>query len=106
MGKIYVVGIGPGGPGDTTPRVEAARAASDVLVGYTTYIQLVRERYPEKEIVVECREGKIIVRQKDDYDRLLEVLPKVFCLLDIPAEIGTAVLWEIKGLAGRYETEF
>ena len=61
---------------------------------------------PEKEIVVECREGKIIVRQKDDYDRLLEVLPKVFCLLDIPAEIVTAVLWEIKGLAGRYETEF
>ena len=51
MGKIYVVGIGPGGPGDTTPRVEAALAASDVLVGYTTYIQLVRERYPEKEIV-------------------------------------------------------
>ena len=51
MGKIYVVGIGPGGPRDTTPRVEAALAASDVLVGYTTYIQLVRERYPEKEIV-------------------------------------------------------
>ncbi len=51
MGKIYVVGIGPGGPGDPPPRVEAALAASDVLVGYTTYIQLVRERYPEKEIV-------------------------------------------------------
>lgn len=51
MGKIYIVGIGPGGPGDTTPRAEAALAASDVLVGYTTYIDLVRDRYPEKEII-------------------------------------------------------
>ena len=51
MGKIYVVGIGPGGAGQTTPRAEAALAASDALVGYTTYIDLIRDRYPEKELV-------------------------------------------------------
>ena len=51
MGKIFVVGIGPGGAEDTTPRAQAALAASDVLVGYTTYIDLVRDRYPGKEVV-------------------------------------------------------
>lgn len=51
MGKIYVVGIGPGDAGQTTPRAEAALAASDALVGYTTYINLIRDRYPEKELV-------------------------------------------------------
>ena len=33
MGKIYVIGIGPGGAQETTPRAQAALAASDVLVG-------------------------------------------------------------------------
>lgn len=51
MGKIFVVGIGPGGAEDTTPRAQAALAASDVLVGYTTYIDLVRDRYPGKEVI-------------------------------------------------------
>jgi len=51
MGKIYVVGIGPGGAPDTTPRAEAALAASDVLVGYTTYLDLVKDRWPGKETV-------------------------------------------------------
>jgi len=50
MGKIYVVGIGPGGAPDTTPRADAALAASDVLVGYNTYIDLIRDRYPNKDI--------------------------------------------------------
>ena len=31
MGKIYVIGIGPGGAQETTPRAQAALAASDVL---------------------------------------------------------------------------
>ena len=41
-GKIYVVGLGPGGPDQITPRGEAALAASDVLVGYTVYIEIGR----------------------------------------------------------------
>ena len=50
-GKIYVVGLGPGGPDQITPRGEAALAASDVLVGYTVYIDLIRDRWPGKELV-------------------------------------------------------
>jgi precorrin-3B C17-methyltransferase len=50
-GKIFVVGLGPGGKDQLTPRGEAALAASDVLVGYTVYIDLIRDRWPEKELV-------------------------------------------------------
>lgn len=45
---IYVVGLGPGGPGGMTADACAALDKSDVIAGYDTYIDLVRDRYPEK----------------------------------------------------------
>ena len=50
MSKIYVVGIGPGGEAYTTPQARAAMEQSDVLCGYTVYIDLVKEQYPGKEL--------------------------------------------------------
>ena len=50
-GKIYVVGIGPGKKGDMTFRAYEAMEKSDVIVGYKTYTDLVKEYYPNKEIV-------------------------------------------------------
>ena len=50
-GKIYVVGIGPGKKGDMTFRAYEAMGKSDVIVGYKTYTDLVKEYYPDKEIV-------------------------------------------------------
>ncbi|AMD94776.1 precorrin-3B C(17)-methyltransferase [Leptotrichia sp. oral taxon 847] len=50
-GKIYVVGIGPGKKGDMTFRAYEAIGKSDVIVGYKTYTDLVKEYYPDKEIV-------------------------------------------------------
>ena len=49
MNKILIVGIGPGAYEKMT--IEAARALeeSDVIVGYTLYVDLVRDRFPEKE---------------------------------------------------------
>ena len=49
--KIYVVGIGPGGADQMTPRARAAIEASDVVAGYTTYIDLVRPLIGEREIL-------------------------------------------------------
>ena len=51
MQKLTVIGLGPGAGLDLTLRAREAIESSDLIVGYTTYIQLVRERYPEKEIV-------------------------------------------------------
>lgn len=51
MGKLYIVGLGPGGAGDLTPRAEAALRESRVIIGYTAYIDLIRDRFPEKELI-------------------------------------------------------
>jgi len=39
---IYVVGLGPGGPDQITPRAHAALEKCDIIVGYKAYIELVR----------------------------------------------------------------
>lgn len=49
MCKVYVVGIGPGGAEWITPQARAAMERSDVICGYTVYVELVRELFPEKE---------------------------------------------------------
>ena len=48
MNKLYVVGIGPGNADGMTFRAGTAIEASDVIVGYTVYIDLVREQFPDK----------------------------------------------------------
>ena len=73
-GILYVVGIGPGDAGQMTPQADAAIRDSRMLAGYTVYVDLVRERYPEKEVLTTamtqeekrcrmalacCAEGKI-----------------------------------------------
>ena len=50
MGKIYVIGIGPGGADQITPRAREAMNRAEVLCGYTVYIDLVRPLYPDKEV--------------------------------------------------------
>ena len=49
MGKVVLVGIGPGDPAHMTPAAEAAISGADVLCGYTLYLDLLRERFPDKE---------------------------------------------------------
>ena len=49
-GKIYVVGIGPGKKADMTFKAYEAMKKSDIIVGYKTYTDLVKEYFPETEI--------------------------------------------------------
>lgn len=51
MNKIYVVGIGPGGHEQMTERAEKALNASDVIIGYTVYVDLVKDTFPGKEFL-------------------------------------------------------
>lgn len=48
MSKLYVVGIGPGKFEGMTQEAVQALAKSDVIVGYTVYVELVRDRFPDK----------------------------------------------------------
>lgn len=51
MNKIYVVGIGPGSYDQMTIRAAEVLKDSDVIIGYTVYVDLVREHFPEKEFL-------------------------------------------------------
>lgn len=50
-GKLYVVGIGPGSYEDMTIRAVKALEKSEVIVGYTVYIDLIKEHFPGKEMI-------------------------------------------------------
>ena len=46
-----VVGIGPGNDENMTVRADRALSGCDVIVGYHVYVELVRNRYPDKEFL-------------------------------------------------------
>ena len=48
-GHIYIVGMGPGDKTMMTEEAYVAMERADVIVGYTVYIDLVKEHFPEKE---------------------------------------------------------
>lgn len=49
--KIYVIGLGPGSYENLTIRADKALRDSDVVIGYTVYVDLVKQYYPEKEFL-------------------------------------------------------
>ncbi|HEY3276927.1 MAG TPA: precorrin-3B C(17)-methyltransferase [Syntrophorhabdaceae bacterium] len=49
-GRIYVVGIGPGGREHMTPRAISAIRDSEVIVGYGTYVALIRDLLGNKKV--------------------------------------------------------
>lgn len=51
MGKLAVIGIGPGRYEDMTIRADEALKNCDVIIGYNVYVDLVKNRYPDKEFV-------------------------------------------------------
>lgn len=51
MSKLTVVGIGPGNYENMTVRADRALQECDVIVGYHVYVDLVRDRYPDKEFM-------------------------------------------------------
>jgi len=51
MGKIMLVGIGPGSVDHMTQRARSAIAEADVVIGYVTYIKLVADLIEGKEII-------------------------------------------------------
>ncbi len=48
-GIIYIVGMGPGDKSMMTSQAYEAMENADVIVGYTVYVDLVKELFPEKE---------------------------------------------------------
>ena len=51
MKKLWIIGLGPGGGEDLTGKARKALAESDVIVGYTVYIDLIRAEFGLKELL-------------------------------------------------------
>lgn len=51
MGKIYVVGLGPGNKENMTFRAYDVLKNSDIIIGYKTYIDLIEGMFPDKKII-------------------------------------------------------
>lgn len=51
MNKVYVVGMGPGSFEEMTVRAVKTLEACEVIVGYTLYVDLIREHFPGKEFI-------------------------------------------------------
>lgn len=51
MGKLYVVGFGPGGYEHMTSKAIEVIEKADVVTGYTTYVNLLKEYFPDKQYI-------------------------------------------------------
>ena len=49
MSKIYVTGLGPGAKDQMTIRAKNVLEHCPVIIGYTVYIDLIREQFPDKQ---------------------------------------------------------
>ncbi len=51
LSKLSIVGIGPGDYENMTIKADRALKECSVIIGYNVYVDLVRERYPDKEFL-------------------------------------------------------
>lgn len=49
--KIYVVGLGPGGSDQLTPKALNILQSCDIITGYTVYIDLIKDMFPGKTLL-------------------------------------------------------
>jgi precorrin-3B C17-methyltransferase len=85
-GKIFLVGFGPGSQADMTYRARAAIAESDVVIGYSTYIKLVKDLLDGKQVI---RKG-----MTEEIDRCVEAYEQ--------AQLGKTVALISSGDIGIY----
>ena len=57
--KLYVVGIGPGGIDQITPEAMSAMENSDVIAGYTVYVDLVKNRFTNKTFLTTAMKQEV-----------------------------------------------
>ena len=57
--RLYIVGIGPGEVTQMTQRAQAALERSELIVGYTAYVDLVRPLFPEKSFLTTSMRGEV-----------------------------------------------
>jgi precorrin-3B C17-methyltransferase len=78
MSKIYVTGIGPGLYEHMTEAAKASLEAADIIIGYKTYIDIIKDLIPNKEVL-----SSGMRREIDRCEKALELAKegKTICLV-------------------------
>ena len=95
-GKLYVVGIGPGGKEGRTHHAENAIAQSDVIFGYTRYIELASDLLDGKEVIASGMRQEVnrclAALEKADEGRTVAILssgdPGVYGMAGLALELA------------------
>lgn len=101
MGKLNVVGIGPGSKEHMTFLAYETLISSDVIVGYTKYISLIKDEFPDKEFVStgmgaeeeRCRKALLLADENED------IVVSVVCS-------GDSVIYGMAGLIYELSAEY
>ncbi|CDL91540.1 Cobalt-precorrin-3b C17-methyltransferase [Clostridium tyrobutyricum DIVETGP] len=59
MGKLYIVGIGPGSIENMTLRAANAIEKSEIIIGYNKYLEMISQLIQGKEIFSTGMKGEI-----------------------------------------------
>lgn len=106
-GKIFVVGTGPGSLEHITPAARKAVEQADVIVGYGTYLDLIKELLQGKEVVStgmtqevdRCRRAVELAKDGKVVAMICGGDPGVYAMAGLIYEIvkssGTAVIVEV-----------
>ena len=105
MGKLTVVGIGPGDYENMTVRADRALRECQVIVGYHVYVDLVKDRYPNKEFLTTP-----MTREADRCRMALDAARKgkdvaMVCSGDSGIYGMAALIYELRGEAAEPEVE-
>ncbi|MBQ9387769.1 MAG: precorrin-3B C(17)-methyltransferase [Lachnospiraceae bacterium] len=105
MSKLFVVGIGPGNFENMTERADAALRECDLIVGYSVYVDLVRDCYPEKEYL-----STTMTKEVDRCNAALEAAKTgktvaMICSGDSGVYGMAALVYELRGEAAEPEIE-
>jgi precorrin-3B C17-methyltransferase len=78
-GKLFVIGFGPGSFEHITKRAREAIQESDVIIGYSTYVDLIRELLTDQEVVStgmteEVTRAREAVRQAEEEGKKVAVI--------------------------------
>ena len=96
MGKLYVVGFGPGGYEHMTEKAIEVIKNADVVTGYTTYVNILKEFFPDKNYLATPMMQEVKRCQMAAFKRgkMTDSILRVVCTLGIsmPSFVVASVL--------------
>ena len=105
---IYVVGIGPGGLDEITPRALEAMRACEVITGYSRYVELVKDLLPDKKFSVwamrqereRCLDALTLSQSGQDVALVSSGDPGVYGMAGLMLEVASGTGEEVRVIPG------